>query len=145
MDSYGERGSVIIQQLLYSMFPPETLSDDVFRPLNSAEFIQRVLLPETGLQLIKEDRSCSEDEALMTMRASADYGMGMFPDLGDKDMTRTAIVEARARKRRKEIEREESGVFDLDGSDSEVSAPPNSSFTPTTTGSSPIASAKRRK
>ena len=131
------------------MFPPEKLSDGAFEPLNEAEFIQRVLLPETGLQLIKEDRECGDVEALRTMRDSAIYGMSMFPDLGEKDEVRTAIVEDRARKRRKEIEREESGHFDLDGDseerwDAEKVIPPTSSFTETSTGSSPL-SAKRRK
>lgn len=148
-DSYGERGSIIIQQLLYTMFPLEKLSDNLFKPLNAAEFIQRVLLPETGLQLIKEDQSCGDEKALETMRDSALYGIGMFPDLGDKDKIHTAIVEERAKKRRKEIAQEESEVIDLDGDDEyswdiEDIRPPPSSLTGTSVGSSPL-SAKRRK
>jgi hypothetical protein len=143
-----------MQQLLYTYFPPESLTSSAtsFDPLNPAEFIQRVLLPETALRLIMEDRSCEEEEALTVMRGSAMYGVGMFPDLGDKDQVRTAIVEARARKRRKEIAREESGEFELDGGEhagqwdiDDIGPPPNSSFTATTsTGSSPL-SVKRLK
>jgi RTC4-like domain len=129
------------------MFPPERLPDNIFKPLNAAEFIQRVLLPETGLQLIKGDFSCGEEEALEIMRSSAIYGMGMFPDLGERDAIRTAIVEARARKRRKEIAREESGIFnqsddDDETWDTEAVGPPSSSSTTTTIGSSSISTKK---
>ena len=144
--SYGERGSVIIQQLLYSMFPPESLSSAVFKPLNSTEFLQRVLLPEAGLQLIIEDQICEEEEALFTMRASTMYGMGMFPDIGDKDEVRAKIVEKRAKKRRKEIAREVTNrSIQSDGDDTwdiDDVGPPTSSLT--TTGSSPLSSKKHK-
>lgn len=95
-----------------------------------------------------DDNTCDEERALETMRKSAIYGMRMFPDLGDKDNVRTAIIEARARKRRKEIAREgieehtdlEVGAWEID----EIGPPPSSLTATTSSGSSPL-SAKRRK
>jgi len=114
--SYGEQGSVIIHQTLFNLFPPSSFDVSLVSPLTPAEFIQRVLVPEAATRLIAQDLNQSIEEATITLRESAQYGVAMFPDADSK---RTAvddddemgvadqIVMERARARRRELEEEE--------------------------------------
>ena len=127
--SYGELGSVIIHQTLYNLFPPSELDPDLISPLTSNEFIQRILVPEVAVRLIKEDQNLEGDvgttEALQILRESSAYGVAMFPEdsgesagVGPSRGSRAQrredemgagdlIVMERARKRRKELEEED--------------------------------------
>ncbi|KAJ6553954.1 RTC4-like domain-containing protein, partial [Mycena vulgaris] len=87
---YGEQGAVIIHQILYDMFPLGTIDPDLVRPFTPNEFILRILVPEVGMRLIIQDMSLSVDSrldkrrAVAVLRASARYGVAMFPvDGGD--------------------------------------------------------------
>jgi hypothetical protein len=96
-------------------------------PLTPAEFHQRILVPQVGLLLIREDLDSSMKKALKTMRDSTSYGVAMFPEDGDGEEWKDGvlsedemgvadkIVLERARKRRKELEveeREENEAFE---------------------------------
>ncbi|KAJ6467946.1 RTC4-like domain-containing protein, partial [Mycena vulgaris] len=82
---YGEQGAVIIHQILYDMFPLGTIDPDLVRPFTPNEFILRILVPEVGMRLIIQDMSLSVDSrldkkrAVAVLRASARYGVAMFP------------------------------------------------------------------
>ena len=116
--SYGEQGSVIIHQTLFDLFPPSTFDSSLIAPLAPAEFIQRILVPEAAVRLIAQDLCADIDDAIVTLRESAQYGVAMFPDTGenkrrgagaDDDEMDVAdqIVMERARARRKELAEEE--------------------------------------
>lgn len=77
--SYGELGSVIIHKTLYKLFTDNT-NPDLVHPLTVREFISRVLVPEVGMRLIMEDMSLERNMAVEVLRASASYGVSMFPD-----------------------------------------------------------------
>ncbi|KAG6330683.1 hypothetical protein ID866_8406 [Astraeus odoratus] len=118
---YGEQGSVIIHQTLFNLFPPSSFDSSHIAPLTPAEFIQRVLVPEAAARLIAQDLCIDMDDAIATLRESAQYGVAMFPDAGvssgakgavadedDEEMgVADQIVMERARARRKELEEEE--------------------------------------
>lgn len=82
--SYGELGSVIIHRTLYTLFGSET-SPNLVQPLTVREFIGRVLVPEVGMRLIMEDLALDMERAAEVLRASATYGVSMFPDDGDAE------------------------------------------------------------
>ena len=137
--SYGELGSVIIHQTLYNLFPPSELDSDLVSPLTSNEFIQRILVPEVAVRLIKEDQNLEGDvgtnEALQILRESSAYGVAMFPEdsgesagvgpsRGSRGQRREdemgagdLIVMERARKRRKELEEEHEHEEEEEGRD----------------------------
>ncbi|KAH0836450.1 hypothetical protein J3R83DRAFT_8057 [Lanmaoa asiatica] len=115
---YGEQGSVIIHQTLFDLFPPSTFDASLIAPLAPAEFIQRILVPEAAVRLIAQDLCVDIEDAIVTLRESAQYGVAMFPDTGenkrkgagvDDDEMDVAdqIVMERARARRKELAEEE--------------------------------------
>lgn len=116
--SYGEQGSIIIHQTLFDLFPPSTFDASLISPLAPAEFIQRILVPEAAVRLIAQDLCVDMEDAIVTLRDSAQYGVAMFPDTGennsrgpggDDDEMDVAdqIVMERARVRRKELAEEE--------------------------------------
>lgn len=116
--SYGEQGSVIIHQTLFDLFPPAAFDASLIAPLAPAEFIQRILVPEAAVRLIAQDLCVDIDDAVVTLRESAQYGVAMFPDtsenkrkgagVDDDDMgVADRIVMERARARRKELAEEE--------------------------------------
>ncbi|TFY64647.1 hypothetical protein EVJ58_g2485 [Rhodofomes roseus] len=77
---YGELGYVIIHQTMYDMFPPASFPPESTLPLNSTDFIQLILIPEAVVSLIMEDMYQTREEAIETLRDSAEYGVAMFPD-----------------------------------------------------------------
>lgn len=87
-------------------------------PLAPAEFIQRILVPEAAVRLIAQDMCLDMEDAIVTLRDSAQYGVAMFPDTSETKRKGTGdandgmgvadkIVMERARARRKEIAEEE--------------------------------------
>ncbi|KAK6984200.1 RTC4-like domain-containing protein, partial [Favolaschia claudopus] len=76
---YGEKGSLIIHQTLYTMFA-ESTNKSLVKPLSVREFIGSVLVPEVGVRLIMVDMSLGMEGAAAVMRESAEYGVAMFPD-----------------------------------------------------------------
>ncbi|KAG8215087.1 hypothetical protein J3R82DRAFT_8508 [Butyriboletus roseoflavus] len=112
---YGEQGSVIIHQTLFDLFPPSTFDASLIAPLAPAEFIQRILVPEAAVRLIAQDLCADIDDAIVTLRESAQYGVAMFPDTGENKRNGAddgmdvadKIVMERARARRKELAEEE--------------------------------------
>ena len=101
---------MIIYQTLCSMFPLETLRSEKIAPLPVTDFIQRILVPETAIALVREDMGTDEEEALKTLRDSSSYGAAMFPVTdkeGAEDEVHDKLLKERARAKRKEIEETE--------------------------------------
>lgn len=106
---------MILSQTLYDMFPPLNFPANSTLPLTPADFVQRVLLPEAALSLIMEDMHETRQSAIATMRASAQYGVAMFPDDNtDEAFAGETVVQKRAEARRKQLEREDR-TSHLDG------------------------------
>ena len=118
-------GSVIIHQTLYDLFPPHRIDPTLTTPLTPDDFIRLILVPEVGLRLIMEDRGLGSHsgiaEGVKILRASAKYGVAMFPEDGgewgdrhnggaDRDEEMGAadmILMERAMRRRRELALEE--------------------------------------
>ncbi|KAJ7440906.1 RTC4-like domain-containing protein, partial [Mycena galericulata] len=83
---YGELGSAVMHRTLYRMFQPTTKNCGHTHPLTLRDFIARILVPEVGMRLIIEDLGLDlqnpghREDAVAVMRASASYGVAMFPD-----------------------------------------------------------------
>lgn len=108
--SYGGRGSIILHQVLFAIYPPRILAaaQPLFAPLNVQAFLHSVLVPEAALALTMEDMpKKSRAEALKIMRASSRYGSLMFPDDG-VDGAGDEMMREQAKRRREEIEKEEA-------------------------------------
>ncbi|KZT59479.1 hypothetical protein CALCODRAFT_191653 [Calocera cornea HHB12733] len=75
---YGERGMVVIQHALDSMFADVTMS--CCEPLSVDDFIRQTLVPEAALLLIGEDLRLSRADALAVLLKSRKYGVAQFPD-----------------------------------------------------------------
>ncbi|KAJ7018049.1 RTC4-like domain-containing protein, partial [Mycena alexandri] len=90
---YGELGYIVIHQTLYSLFPPTSIDSDLIGPLSPRDFIAYILVPEVGMRLILDDMSLdaeadgSQQVAADVMRASASYGVEMFPEEDRKSST----------------------------------------------------------
>ncbi|KAJ7042083.1 hypothetical protein C8F04DRAFT_946486, partial [Mycena alexandri] len=76
---YGELGTRRIDQTFHRMLE---FSEDCTLPLTVLQFVQLVLIPEAGVQLIMDDlgAAASRDDAMQVMWASGSYGASMFPD-----------------------------------------------------------------
>lgn len=117
---------MIIHQVLYNIFPLAAIDPDLVRPLTPNEFIQRILVPEVGMQLVIQDKGLNvatrsdKKRARDVLTESAAYGVAMFPEDGgdwagasgkSKNEEVMSIgdemVKERANKRRKELEIEE--------------------------------------
>jgi hypothetical protein len=106
------------------MFPRDQIADTKYLPLTVLDFIQRVLVPETALQLIMIDMNCDMEKGVKVLRESGTYGEQMFPELED-DPVREAIVDRRVKKRRHEIELEEAELWpEVDNELESAATPP---------------------
>jgi hypothetical protein len=107
---------VIIHQTLCNLFPLTSIPPSLTHPLDPAEFIRRILVPQVGHLLIQQDLGLSKEDALATMRKSARYGVAMFPyeDEGEGIKVTDRMMAERARKRREEVKIEErkNGSFE---------------------------------
>ncbi|CCM02591.1 uncharacterized protein FIBRA_04694 [Fibroporia radiculosa] len=108
---YGELGYIIIHQTIYNLFPLSSFDASSTFPLTPADFVQHILVPEAAVYLIVEDMGQTRQQAIVTLRESAEYGVAMFPDDhadgADAMDAAEQIVMERARARRKELEEEE--------------------------------------
>ncbi|KAF8605789.1 hypothetical protein BDV93DRAFT_437885 [Ceratobasidium sp. AG-I] len=77
---YGEQGVLVIFDVLTELF--SNLSIEETKPLEPRQFLLSVLVPEAAALLIEQDRNCTHEEALTTLRESRAYGQMMFPDRG---------------------------------------------------------------
>ena len=114
--SYGEQGSIIIHQTLYSLFSPDTIPLTSVDPLTPSQFLTRVLVPETAMLLIQEDMHLStKEETLRVLDESKKYGVAMFPEQAQGDEV-AEIGERLARERAKERRKilEKRGEADAD-------------------------------
>ncbi|KAI8083061.1 uncharacterized protein BX664DRAFT_388167 [Halteromyces radiatus] len=94
---YGSKGASIILKILNDMFlRTGYITKEKVHPQKPMEYIQQVLIPETGWRLIEEDmmkqgkKLGSNDDssrmmAMKIMKKSADFGMKMYP-LDDEDI-----------------------------------------------------------
>lgn len=112
--SYGELGYVIIHQTIYDLFPPASFDSESTLPLSPTEFIQLILVPEAAVSLIMDDLQQPRAQAIRTLRASAEYGVAMFPDEAGGSNVGENIVRERAKARRKALEAEGETVQDED-------------------------------
>lgn len=103
---------MVIHQTIYDLFPPQSFPPSSTLPITPTEFIQLVLVPEAAVSLIMEDLSQTREQAILTLRESAEYGVAMFPydqddaggDVGEN------IIKERARARRQQLK--EEGAWD---------------------------------
>lgn len=68
------------------------------QPLNVANFVRRVLVPEAASLLIQEDLQISRDQALKVMKESREYGAAMFPESDGSDDEAQQAEKSKARK-----------------------------------------------
>lgn len=76
---YGEQGFLVISEALQAMFPQTKLEAAEIAPMDSQNFLRRVLVPETAILLIMEDMEQDYSAALKTMEDSREYGTALFP------------------------------------------------------------------
>ncbi|KAF6743136.1 hypothetical protein DFP72DRAFT_1080813 [Ephemerocybe angulata] len=76
---YGERGYYILSETLSTMFPESKYSPGEFEPLTWRTVIEEVLLPETAIALIQEDRGVTAEEAAAIHTESRAYGALRHP------------------------------------------------------------------
>ncbi|KAG8938023.1 hypothetical protein FRC00_001926 [Tulasnella sp. 408] len=77
---YGEKGYLMINRALYSLFPSGSISPDAIFPLPYKDYISYVLAPEAAVLLIQEDLTIDRNQALEVLKASTEYGLHMFSD-----------------------------------------------------------------
>ncbi|KAI8638137.1 RTC4-like domain-containing protein [Parasitella parasitica] len=78
---YGVKGSDAIMQTLFGQYLETSIIDfNNVKPLTPVEFIQQILVPETGLRLIRQDRDNKIDlqEAKQIMKESEEYGSMVY-------------------------------------------------------------------
>ncbi|KZP01572.1 hypothetical protein CALVIDRAFT_551954 [Calocera viscosa TUFC12733] len=75
---YGERGMVVIQRALMSMFPD--INPSHCNPLSIDDFVRQALVPEAAILLIREDLELDRANALAVLLKSRKYGMAQFPE-----------------------------------------------------------------
>lgn len=84
---------MIIYRTLCNLFPLEDEEPDNFAPLSLSDFLQRILVPECALALIREDigPDVSQEEALRTLRESSKFGAAMYPDFDSSGNGRNSL------------------------------------------------------
>ncbi|KDQ18971.1 hypothetical protein BOTBODRAFT_102954 [Botryobasidium botryosum FD-172 SS1] len=75
---YGEQGMVVLHRALQTMFP--SIPPTSCAPLEPADFILRVLIPEAARLLIAKDMNVDHKEAFTILMDSRKYGLSKFPD-----------------------------------------------------------------
>jgi hypothetical protein len=93
---YGPRGSSIISDILTDFFlASNILTTQRAAPQRPHEYIQQVLVPETGYRLIKEDYDdffIDDDEARQIMKESVEYGEMINPLVDDDTDTSSSVI-----------------------------------------------------
>ncbi|KAJ8482736.1 hypothetical protein ONZ45_g14845 [Pleurotus djamor] len=75
---YGEGGYAIVSTLLRLTFS-ESLDKTQIAPLTASNVIDEVLLAETFIFLVQEDRGCDRSEAIAQINASRTFGVHQYP------------------------------------------------------------------
>ncbi|KAJ8462315.1 hypothetical protein ONZ45_g17981 [Pleurotus djamor] len=75
---YGHAGYTIVAGLLRLLFS-STLSAEATKPLTKKQFLDEVVLPETFILLVQQDRTCTRADAITTLSDSCVYGAHLFP------------------------------------------------------------------
>ncbi len=77
---YGHTGEVVILARLQELISKEEglITSERLKGLESYEFIQDVLVPETACLLIQQDMKTSLGEARRIMAESSNYGAALF-------------------------------------------------------------------
>lgn len=83
---YGNRGSHYIMETLNEIFlKSDYLDKKKTSPLTPIEYLQQVLVPESGMRLIKEDLNLINlHEACKVMEESSEYGSIVYNKLKQK-------------------------------------------------------------
>ncbi|KAI9255851.1 RTC4-like domain-containing protein [Helicostylum pulchrum] len=84
---YGNRGSHYIMETLNEIFLKSNYLDkSKAEPLTPIEYIQQVLVPETGVRLIKQDLKLPNlQEASKVMKESTEYGSIVYSKIKKKE------------------------------------------------------------
>ncbi|CAG8592082.1 5031_t:CDS:1 [Paraglomus occultum] len=82
MGYYGPKGAHVMFSTLLNMFiTTNKITAELTSPQKPLEYIHEVLVPETCIMLIQEDKGgISYDAAQTMMNESNDFGLHMFPD-----------------------------------------------------------------
>lgn len=80
MRSYGQKGfAIIINYWNEFVTTTPVITPDKTAPLDVPVYLRRVLVPETAIRLIQDDRGgCSEREAIRILEESRAYGVAVF-------------------------------------------------------------------
>lgn len=83
---YGHRGSFYIMEKLNQVFlKTNELDKTKCSPLTPIEYIQQVLVPETGIRLIKQDLNLMNlNDASKVMKESTEYGSIVYNKIKKK-------------------------------------------------------------
>ncbi|KAF8975036.1 hypothetical protein BGZ46_009491 [Entomortierella lignicola] len=72
---YGSKGSAEVTMILVNLFvKTKVLTPELANPLRQMEYVQEVLVPESGVRLIAEDLSIQSEEAQKVMLESVEFG-----------------------------------------------------------------------
>lgn len=77
--SYGVRGTSIILETLFKMFPLESMDPDLAFPLSRNDLMSRIILQEAATALIMQDLNVNREQAVLTLMDSWKYGVVQFP------------------------------------------------------------------
>ncbi|RIB00950.1 hypothetical protein C2G38_2232309 [Gigaspora rosea] len=84
---YGFKGSYTILNTLVTLFiDSKRLSSNMTLPLKPLEYLGEVLVPETAVRLIAQDRNITLVEAAEVMRDTIAFGMYVH-DMEDDDIS----------------------------------------------------------
>ena len=86
---YGSKGLVIISDILSELFLfNNSLTNDLVFPKKQVDYLQEVLVPETALRLISQDRgNIPLEEAKKIMEDSANFGDNVNINTNSKTAT----------------------------------------------------------
>ncbi|CAG8459252.1 3290_t:CDS:2, partial [Dentiscutata heterogama] len=72
---YGAKGLYIIKSTLYNLITSKEITYSMTKPLKPDEYLDEVLVPETAVRLIAQNRRVELDQANEIMKDSAEFGM----------------------------------------------------------------------
>ncbi|GAA94792.1 hypothetical protein E5Q_01446 [Mixia osmundae IAM 14324] len=83
---YGTRGYEGIYKAIQLNFTMKgRLRREQVEPIDPTTFMRRVLIPEVGMALIREDLACSREESLRILEESRDYGMAINVNVAPRE------------------------------------------------------------
>ncbi|RIB22507.1 hypothetical protein C2G38_1960731, partial [Gigaspora rosea] len=72
---YGSKGMFIIRSILNSLIELKKLTYEITKPQSPEKYLNKVLVSETGIRLIAQDRQIGLDEAKKVIADSAKFGI----------------------------------------------------------------------